>query len=218
MRVFLAGGSGAVGKLSRPRRGRRTTWWRLPGLPARPTRSGHWAPSRRWWTRSTATPSWRRSRTLGRRPRTTSSRPSPTASTRARRRATSSSPTACGPRARTTCSRARGPPKPSRRQAQSFAGWPDAREGGPSRTRRPPARPGPLGDLGPLLDAHPSPGDGPAQAPVLMDRAGDGALRRSGTSIAGGMVPSSKTCENAASRSSAGVAGAWSVCVHRRRG
>ena len=155
MRIFLAGATGALGS-------------RLVPLlvDAGPPGHGHdplsrqgrtpcarRAPSRSSSTASTATRSSPRSSPRGPTRSCTSSPPSPAWAACATSTARSRSPTGCGPRAPTTCSPARAQAGARRFVAQSYAGWPYARGGGPVKTEDDPLDPDPVPSMSETLAA-----------------------------------------------------------------
>ena len=126
------------------------------------------------------------------------------------RRARSRTPTACAPRAPTTCS-----PRPARAGverfvAQSFAGWPYARSGGPVKAEDDPLDPDPPAQLRTTLDGDPHARGRRSRAP---------AASRCATAASTGPAPGSRPaatsgrwCARASFPLVGDGGGVWSFC------
>ena len=157
MRVFVAGASGAIGTPARPaaRRARPRRRRHAPARRRRPTRlrgAGRGAGrARRCSTARAVRAAGRRGRPgRDRPPGDRAHRPDRPQALRPRVRAR---PTACAPRVPTTCSQPRATSVSRRFVAQSFTGWPYAREGGPVKTEDDPLDPTPVAAMRETLDA-----------------------------------------------------------------
>ena len=104
-------------------------------------------------------------------------------------------PTACAPRAPTTCWRRRGPPGPNGSSPRASPEWPFARVGGPVKTEDDPLDPDPPAELRRTLDA----------------------IRYLESAVLGPRASRRSSCATAASTASAGEGGYMLDDLRRRR-